>query len=67
MRYGAAERTRTFDLLINSQLHYRAVQRRQTTGTSCTLGSMKVYKLSSCRHGYSISRTLRFAMPEKPL
>ena len=28
--YGAAERTRTFDLLINSQLHYLAVQRRQT-------------------------------------
>ena len=30
VRVGAAERTRTFDLLINSQLHYRAVQRRQT-------------------------------------
>ena len=36
---GAAERTRTFDLLINSQLHYRAVQRRQTTGVSATFSS----------------------------
>ena len=27
---GAAERTRTFDLLINSQSHYRAMQQRQT-------------------------------------
>ncbi len=34
---GAAERTRTFDLLINSQLHYRAVQQRQTF-VSATLG-----------------------------
>lgn len=25
---GAAERTRTFDLLINSQSHYRAMQQR---------------------------------------
>ncbi len=48
---GAAERTRTFDLLINSQLHYRAVQRRQTTGTSATLGSTKVFKLSRCFRG----------------
>lgn len=34
---GAAERTRTFDLLINSQLHYRAVQRRQTIAISTAL------------------------------
>jgi hypothetical protein len=33
---GAAERTRTFDLLINSQLHYLAVQRRQSVGASAT-------------------------------
>ncbi len=41
---GAAERTRTFDLLINSQLHYRAVQRRQITATSATFSSTKLFK-----------------------
>ena len=44
MEVGAAERTRTFDLLINSQLHYRAVQRRQTLYISVTFSSTNLFK-----------------------
>ena len=63
---GAAERTRTFDLLINSQLHYRAVQRRHSTGTSATLGSTKVFKLSSRHQPDSTCLILRYARQETP-
>ena len=67
---GAAERTRTFDLLINSQLHYRAVQRRQTLGVTATFSSTKVFKLNLCFRrfaSYSIRLTLYLAKTEKPL
>ena len=52
---GAAERTRTFDLLINSQLHYRAVQRRQTL----VLSSFRFTRLFK----FSLSKNNLFDLP----
>ena len=46
VRVGAAERTRTFDLLINSQSHYRAMQRRQTVCSSASFSFIKLFKFS---------------------
>ena len=64
---GAAERTRTFDLLINSQSHYLAMQQRQSLILMPPSIFIKVFKVSLFQLAYSILRTLYLANAAKPL
>ena len=66
-KFGAAERIRTFDRLVNSQPLYRAEPRRQSIMLMPLWSFTKVFKFSLSNAGYSICLTLYFAIAEKPL
>ncbi len=64
---GAVERIRTFDRLVNSQPLYRAEPRRHIIMLTALFRFNIVFKFSLLKPVYSICRTLRFAIAEKPL
>jgi hypothetical protein len=65
--FGAADRTRTYDRLVNSQPLYLAELRRHSKALP-TFSSTKLFKDNhSPQNAYAICRTFRLAIPAKPL